>query len=98
MWEAAFKMLDDGFWIFPLADYGKLPRRTKARGSDEILPEAKELHLVDRFGRGGFYAAVNGDRREIVELWAKELPEANYAVMCGHKTGTTILDLYRHSS
>jgi hypothetical protein len=77
-------MVNRGFWVFPLADWGKLPRKKNA-----------ELKLQDSQGRGGFYAKSRD--LDIVGMWAEKLPDANYAVVCGEQCGTTVVDLDRHS-
>lgn len=94
VWEAAFLMAELGYWVFPLSDRGKLPRRIRLKDSMDILPEAVRLKLVDGRGRGGFYAAQRD--LKVIEMWAEEIPDANYGVVCGEKCGVTVVDLDRH--
>ena len=95
-WQYALELVKLGYWVFPLADGGKLPRRIRAKGAnhDDLLPEARKLRLVDDKGRGGFYAAQN--EVDVVEMWAESMPRANYGVVCGERVGLTVIDMDRH--
>lgn len=95
-WQIAIEMAKLGYHVFPLADFGKMPRKVWVTGKyhEELVPEAVELGLVDHKQRSTFYIATNDIAK--VELWAKEIPYANYAVACGPKFGVTIFDLDRH--
>jgi hypothetical protein len=95
-WQFALHLAELGYWVFPLSNYGKLPRRTKNKDDGGILDSARKLKLVDNKDRGGFYAAVTGDELETIREWAGVLPEANYGVVCGERCGLTVVDLDRH--
>jgi bifunctional DNA primase/polymerase-like protein len=82
-WACAIEMVRRGFWVFPLADWGKLPRKKDV-----------ELKLQDAQGRGGFYAKSRD--LDVIGMWTERLPDANYAVVCGEKLGVTVVDLDRH--
>lgn len=95
-WQCALALVEAGYWVYPLADFGKMPRRIRNKGAehDDILPEARELRLVDDKGRGGFYAADNDP--ETIKFWGEHLPNANYGIVCGERCGVTVIDLDRH--
>jgi hypothetical protein len=94
-WQYALGLVELGYWVFPLGDGGKLPRATRDKNTDGILPLARELYLVDEKDRGMVYAATNDVER--VKFWANRLPLANYGVACGPSKNVTIVDLDRHN-
>lgn len=96
-WEAAIEMVKAGFYVFPLADFGKMPRKVWISGkrNEQLVPEAIELGLVDDENRSTFYIATNDLNK--VYMWAERIPDANYAIACGPKFGVTVIDLDRHN-